>query len=105
MPATNNSEAEFEALVQSGVTLVDFSAPWCDPCQVQKPITKQIGRQFNGRAKVVGINVDKSQQPALRLGVTSIPTLIVFKNGKELERFVGIQAAAVLSQAIQKALA
>ncbi|HHP7234898.1 MAG TPA: thioredoxin family protein [Desulfobacterales bacterium] len=95
---------KLEARIQSGVTLVGFESPVVDPCRDQKPIIERLARQFQGTARVMDFNVDQHRQLANRLGVTSIPTLILFKDGRELRRFVGLQSAEVLADAIQAVL-
>ena len=91
---------ELEEWVKSGVTLVDFESPWCRPCRDQKPIIETLARRFKGEARIIELNIDDNRQFAIQLGITSIPTLIIFKNGKEYQRFVGLQPAEVLSKAI-----
>lgn len=90
---------------KSGVTLVDFSAPWCGPCKSQKPVIKELEVSYKGRAVVTEVNIDNNRDLAARLGIQSIPTLVVFKEGREVKRFVGLQSKSVLGQAIDKALA
>ncbi len=94
----------FEAKIKSGVTLVDFNASWCGPCRMQKPVLEQLAEQRIGEVTFAEVNVDENQQSAIKLGVMSIPTLIIFKDGKEIERFVGLQPENTLSVAIEKAL-
>ena len=84
--------------------MVDFNAQWCAPCRIQKPIVDQLAKLYDGKASILEINVDKNQKSAMELGITSIPTLIIYKNGVEIERFIGLQNAEVLSDAIKKAL-
>lgn len=98
------SRNEFDALIQSGVTLVDFNAPWCGPCRSQEPILEKIADQFDGRALVAAMNIDNHQDVALELGIQSIPTLILFKNSKEIHRFIGLQSAGTLSGFLEKLL-
>jgi thioredoxin 1 len=95
---------ELEERVNSGVTLVDFESPWCRPCRDQKPIIETLARRFKGEARIIELNIDENRQFAIQLGITSIPTLIIFKNGRELQRFVGLQPAEVLSKAIAEVL-
>lgn len=96
---------KFKNTIQTGVTLVDFNAPWCAPCRAQKPIVDQLAKFYDGKASIIEMNVDGNQESAMGLGITSIPTLIIYKNGEENERFIGLQSAEVLSDAIDKALA
>jgi len=95
---------QFESAISHGVALVDFNAPWCAPCRAQHPIIEKLSEEFKGRASVLEINVDENQQTAMHLGIASIPTLIIFKDGKEVTRFVGLQNAESLSSAIQRTL-
>ena len=83
---------------------MDFESPWCSPCRDQKPIIETLARRFKGEARIIEVNIDDHRQFAIQLGITSIPTLIIFKNGRELQRFVGLQPADVLSKAIAEVL-
>ncbi len=94
-----SSEEHLRTVIERGVTLVDFSAPWCAPCRAQEPILTRMA----GRFAVVAVNVDKCRTTARKLGILSIPTLIIFKNGKEIQRFVGIQSESVLADALNHA--
>ncbi len=104
MKTENISAKEFESLIGRGVSLIDFHAPWCAPCHLQEPIVRQLARQFDGKAFVSKMNIVKNRETALELGIKGIPTLIIFKNGKEVQRFVGLQSADTLSEAIEKIL-
>ena len=95
------SSEEFETAIKEGVTLVDFNAPWCGPCRAQEPIVQQLSAQFNDKAIIAEMNIDQNQQTAVKLGIQSIPTLALFKNGKEVQRFVGLQPAKTLAEAIE----
>jgi len=95
---------DFIASIGTGVTLVDFNAPWCGPCRAQEPIIDQLSNEYNGRALIAEMNVDENQQTALELGIQSIPTLALFRNGQELQRFVGLQSKNTLIQALDSAL-
>ena len=98
------TDAEFTNAIKDGVTLADFNAPWCAPCRTQEPILEKLADQFQEKASVAAMNVDQNQDVATELGIRSIPTLIIFKDSKEIERFVGVQPEAVLSEALEKAL-
>ncbi|MBI9084023.1 MAG: thioredoxin [Desulfobacterales bacterium] len=100
-----STQDDFEKIVEAGITLVDFNAPWCDPCRAQEPILEEIEKNFQGRANIAKVDIDKSREIALNLGIQSIPTIILFKGGEEVGRFVGLQTVRTLSQALMQALA
>jgi thioredoxin 1 len=102
--AMDLTDQNFAEAIGSGVTLVDFWAPWCGPCMMQGPIVEQVAEQVEGKATVAKLNVDEGQQSAGRYGVRSIPTLIVFKDGEQTQQFVGVQSEPQLVAAIERAL-
>lgn len=105
MPAkVLRSKDEFDATIKNGVTLIDFNAPWCGPCRSQEPILEKIAHQFDGRALVAAMNIDNHQDIVLQLGIQSIPTLVIFKNNKEIQRFIGLQPARTLFEALENLL-
>lgn len=105
MEATKILSAEnFENAIENGVSLVDFNAPWCAPCRMQVPIIQQLSEQFEGKALIAEMNIDENRETAVKMGIQSIPTLAVFKNGKEIKRFVGLQSQDTLSKAIEEML-
>ena len=85
------TDSTFDAQVlKSDVpVLTDFWAEWCGPCKVIAPILEQIADEYEGRIKIAKMDVDQNNQMAMRLGVQSIPTLILFENGQAVERWVG----------------
>ncbi len=91
------TDSTFDAAVSAGVTLVDFWAPWCPPCRMQGPIVEKLADSFAGRAVVAKINTDEEAQAATKFGVSSIPTLVIMKDGKEVKRFVGMQQEETLA--------
>jgi thioredoxin 1 len=93
-----------EKTIKNGITLINFSAPWYAPCNLQEPIIYKLAAQFEGKVLIAAMNIDESQDVALKLGIYSIPTLIIFKNGKEIQRLVGLHSKAVLSESLRKLL-
>ncbi len=98
------SADDFETAIKNGVTLIDFNAPWCAPCKAQEPILAKLATQFEGKAQVFAMNIDNNREIAGKLGIQSIPTLIIFKNGKEIQRFVGLQPENTLADVIKNLL-
>ena len=94
----------FVAVTQSGVVLVDFFATWCRPCRMQSAILEQIAPDFAGRAKIIKVNTDRSQDIAGKYGVQSIPTLVILKNGEKIGQFIGVQQVETLNVALEKAI-
>ena len=89
---------------RKGVRVVSFDSPACRTCRHEQPIMRALARRFKGRVKIVDLDIDENRHLANQLVIASIPTLIIFKNGKEMRRFVGLQAAEVLSKAITEVL-
>jgi thioredoxin 1 len=89
------------AALKKGIVLVDFWEPWCGPCQIQLPVLEEVARRVAGRATVAKVNVDEAQKLAVRLGIQSIPTLVLFRNGKVVHQFVGSHSSATLISAIE----
>jgi thioredoxin 1 len=94
------NDANFDGQISNGTTLVDFWAPWCGPCRMQGPILDRVAMQTQGRATVAKLNVDDAPGVATTYGIQSIPTLIVFRNGQAVRRFVGVQSEAALLAAL-----
>ena len=87
----NSENFEKEVLNSNGSVLVDFYADWCGPCKMMAPVVEELAGELQGKAKVGKINVDENQDLAMEFNVMSIPTLIIFKEGKEFKRFVGVR--------------
>ncbi|MBP3964862.1 MULTISPECIES: thioredoxin [Paenibacillus] len=91
----------FNKSIESGVTLVDFWAPWCGPCKMQLPIVEELSGELAGTATIAKINVDEEPELASQFGVMSIPTLILFKDGQPVDKMVGLQSKDALKNKIQ----
>ena len=105
MAVQHFNQASFnDAISNNKVVLVDFWATWCGPCRMLAPVIEQLGAQYEG--KVVEGKVDTDEQPALAMqfGIMSIPTVILFKDGKEVERKVGVMPAQAYTQMLDAAL-
>ena len=105
VPEVNDSNFDSEVLKSSSPVLVDFWAPWCGPCRQIGPVIEQLAGENAGSAKVVKLNVDEAPNSAQSYGVSSIPTLMVFKGGEVVDTFVGVQSKARLQQALNAAKA
>jgi thioredoxin 1 len=103
---TELQDAGFDQEVLKSTTpyLVDFWAPWCGPCRMIAPIVEELGTEYEGRLKVGKVNVDDNQEIAARYGISSIPTVMLFKDGQLKERITGAVPKNVLKQAIDKHL-
>jgi len=93
----------FNQSIESGVSLVDFWAPWCGPCKMQLPIVEELATELEGKATIGKINVDDQPELAAQFGVMSIPTLILFKDGQPVDKMVGLQSKDALKAKIEKA--
>ncbi len=94
----------FASATATGVVLVDFYADWCGPCRMLSPVLERLAKDIQGKAKIVKVDTDKAEKTAASFRITSIPTLILFKDGKEIERVVGLRDEQALKAMISKAL-
>ena len=104
MQDVTDQNFEQDVLQSDKPVLVDFWAEWCGPCKALAPTVEQVAQQYEGRAKVVKMNVDENIQVPPRYGIKGIPTLILFKNGNEADRVVGATSRDNISRMIDRAL-
>lgn len=80
----------FNETISSGTCLVDFWADWCGPCRMVGPVIEALAAKYDGKAKICKVNVDEEEDLALRFGIMTIPTIMVFKDGKEINKRIGV---------------
>jgi thioredoxin 1 len=100
----SDSTFDSEVLKSESPVLVDFWAPWCGPCRILAPIVEEIANSYTGRLKVGKLNVDDNQETTMQYGIRSIPTLILFKNGKALDQVIGAVPKTEIEKMVKKAL-
>ena len=101
----NEGDFKAEVLESDMPVLVDFWAPWCGPCRMIAPLIEELAQENSGACKFAKVNIDDTPNIAATYGVTSIPTLMVFKGGDVVDRFVGVQPKNRLQAAIDEAKA
>lgn len=96
------TEANFQQKTKGKVVLVDFWAAWCAPCRMMAPVLNDVASELNGNLHIGKVDIQQYQSLANQFNVRSIPTLILFKNGKEVNRFVGIKSKDFLLKEMAK---
>lgn len=102
--AVTSSNFEKEVLQSSVPVLIDFWAIWCGPCRMVAPHVDAVAKEFDGKAKVVKVNVDEEPEIAGKYGIMSIPTLMIFKNGQVFDQIIGAVPKNVIAAKLTKAL-
>ncbi len=97
-----NESFENEVLNSDIPVVVDFWASWCGPCRMVAPIIEELAREYSGKAKVGKVNVDEEAELAVKYGIVSIPTVLIFKNGEVMEKLVGAQSQDEYEDAVDK---
>ncbi len=95
------NDDNFQTEIAQGVTLVDFFADWCGPCRMMEPIIHELAEELNGQVKIAKLDIEAAQRTTATLQVTSIPTIILFKDGREVNRVVGVKDKDTLKRLIQ----
>ncbi|MDO5518210.1 MAG: thioredoxin [Clostridium sp.] len=98
-----NSE-EFREEIKSGVTLVDFFATWCGPCKMLAPVLEQLGEEMNGKANIIKVDIDQSPDLADEFQITSVPTMMVFKDNVKVDMLVGFLPKERIAEVIESHL-
>ena len=94
----SDSEFDNEVLNSDVPVLVDFWAPWCGPCRMVAPVLEEIANDYEGKVVIAKVNTDQDHENALRYGIQGIPTMVLFKDGQEVDRVVGALPKASLQQ-------
>jgi thioredoxin 1 len=100
----NETNFEKEVLSSDKPVLVDFWAPWCGSCKMLSPVIEEIASEYNGKAKVFKVNTDENMSLSTKFQITSIPCLILFKNGEVLQKIVGFRPKGDIEKLIDFAL-
>jgi len=98
-------DSNFDSEIQKGVTLVDFYADWCGPCRMIAPIIEEIAGEMNGKIQVAKLDIESAQNTTAKYNVTSIPTIIIYNAGEEVNRIVGVRDKDSLIETINEVLA
>jgi len=103
--AVTDATFQSEVLQSPLPVLVDFWAPWCGPCKMMAPIVDELATEYEGRVKIVKVNVDENPETPGQFNIMSIPTFILFKEGKPLSSFIGAKPKESVKQEIDRAIA
>jgi thioredoxin len=104
LPQLKSAEFETEVLKSQTPAVVDFYADWCGPCRMVSPIIEQLSKEYAGKVKFVKLNTDENPDIAMKYGIMSIPTIIVFKNGQVASTMIGAGPASMYKQKIDAVL-
>jgi len=97
------TQENFDAGIAKGVTLVDFYADWCGPCRMLAPVLDRVSQEVKGKASVAKLDIDQAQKVTADLQITSVPTLVLFKDGKEYKRLIGLRDADFIKEFVLSA--
>ena len=92
---------EFKSEIESGITVVDFFATWCGPCKMLAPVLEGLASEMEGKVKFIKVDIDQSLDLANEFQISSVPTMIIFKDGQKAEQLVGFLPKERIQQAIE----
>lgn len=95
---------EFKSEIESGVTVVDFFATWCGPCKMLAPVLEGLASEMEGKAKFIKVDIDQSLDLANQFQISSVPTMVIFKNGEKVNQLVGFLPKEKIQEAINSAI-
>jgi len=95
---------EFKSEIENGITVVDFFATWCGPCKMLAPVLEGLSSDMEGKAKFIKVDIDQSLDLASQYQISSVPTMVIFKDGEKVEQLVGFLPKEKIQQAIESNL-
>ncbi len=96
------TKSEFDGFIRDGVVLIDFFATWCMPCLMMSPVIDDLSEKFEGKIKFAKIDIEENQELASKYNVQSIPNFVLFKDGKQVEQFVGAMSSEDFEEKLNK---
>ncbi len=98
------TKENFKEITQSGISLVDFWAPWCGPCRMLAPVIDELAQEFEGKANICKVNTEEQEELTMENQVRSIPTILFMKDGKVVDQLIGSTSKAILTDKINSLL-
>lgn len=95
---------EFRSEIESGITVVDFFATWCGPCKMLAPVLEGLSSEMEGKSKFIKVDIDQSSELANEFQISSVPTMVIFKDGQKVEQLVGFLPKEKIQQTIENNL-
>lgn len=98
------NKSEFDSVIAQGVVLVDFFATWCGPCKMLSPVLEEVAKEVEEKLDIVKVDVDQDGELAMRFGIMSVPTMIIFKDGRPMTQLQGFMPKAQLMNELKKVI-